>query len=302
MEMMPLEGPRAHPSTSSVDRESQLPTITTEQPVEPHQVSSAPLILIDKSSSATLPNTQLNAEASHYQGEINRNATSTILGNIDMESEGQDASAFNPLSMSSATTSESSLPSAHNSRRVNEGLQSNPNALENGTVLPLADHSSVVTRQITSQNHTDTEPSSTHLNLRRRFTLNVQQQYSTLISLVLMLIFAIFLCYYFYEILIALHPQVGKLNPKPGNTNFIVAVLAQVFGGLMISLYLNILNVLHLQLLSRPKGALMLEAEQLARSTGALATVRMIFLPGRHHAWTLLRYVTSIYEIANCLG
>ncbi|KIN05323.1 hypothetical protein OIDMADRAFT_51133 [Oidiodendron maius Zn] len=33
----------------------------------------------------------------------------------------------------------------------------------------------------------------------------------------------------------------------------------------------------------------MLEAEQLARSTGALATVRMIFIPGTHYAWTLLR-------------
>jgi len=117
-----------------------------------------------------------------------------------------------------------------------------------------------------------------------------------------MLLFAIFLCYYFYEILIVVDPQVGKLNPKPGNTNFIVAVLAQVFGGLMVSLYLEILNLLHFQLLSRPNGALMLEAEQLANSTGSLGTARMLFTPGRHQVWTLLRYATSKYELTNPLA
>jgi hypothetical protein len=150
---------------------------------------------------------------------------------------------------------------------------------------------------ITTQNHVNTRRNSRPQGLQRRFILNVQQHYSSLINWTLMLLFAIFLCYYFYEVLVAVDPQVGKLNPTTAKTNFIVAVLAQVFGGLMISVYLEILNLLQLQRLSRPRGSLMLEAEQLASSTGALGTARMLFTPGRHHVWTVLRISLPILLI-----
>jgi hypothetical protein len=305
MEMMPLEKPGTHSPTSLVDGASQRPAITANQYIKLHPASSAPSTSstpIAERSSAAMPNTPQNTEDLHYRGESYRNATSTTLLNVDMGSKGQDALAFSPLSVSSATIAKGSSSSAQNNHQVTEDLQSDPMALENGATLPPANCSPVATSQIIIQNHADTERNSRPLNLRRRFALNVQQQCPSLICWVLMLLFAIFLCYYFYEILIVVDPQVGKLNPKPGNTNFIVAVLSQVFGGLMISLYLEILNLLHLQLLSRPRGALMLEAEQLANSTGALGTARMLFTSGRHHVWTLLRYVTSKYEITNLLA
>jgi hypothetical protein len=141
-----------------------------------------------------------------------------------------------------------------------------------------------------SQNHIDPEDISRRLTLRGRVTKNVQKHYLSLLNWLMMLFFAIFLCYYFYEVLVVVDPQVGKLNPSPANTNFIVAVLAQVFGALMVVAYREILNLLHLHRLSRPRGALMLEGGQV--STNALGTARILFTPGRHHIWTLLRYVT----------
>jgi hypothetical protein len=148
--------------------------------------------------------------------------------------------------------------------------------------------------RIPSPNRVDPVRNSRPLNLR--FAQNVKQHYLSLLNWLLMLLFAIFLCYYFYEVLVVVDPHVGKLQPDPANTNFIVAVLAQVFGGLMVAVYLEILNLLHLQRLSRPRGALMLEAGQL--SATALGTARILFTPGRHHIWTLLRYARlPNYEI-----
>jgi uncharacterized membrane protein len=171
--------------------------------------------------------------------------------------------------------------------------QNSGNFLQHPSVRCLSNEHTLVNSQITAQNHVGTERNWRHLNLRRCLTRNLRQHYTSLINWVLVLLFTIFLCYYFYEVLIAEDPQVGKLNPNPSRTNFTVAVLAQVFGVLMVSLYLEVLNLLCLQLLSRPRRALMLEAVQLAKSTSALGTARMLFTPGRHHGWTVLRYVTS---------
>ena len=139
-----------------------------------------------------------------------------------------------------------------------------------------------------THNHVALEDITRPLTIRGRVAKNARQHYAALLYWLLMLCFAIFLCYYFYEVLVVVDPHVGRLNPQPSNTNFIVAVLAQVFGGLMVAAYLEILNLLHLHRLSRPGGASMLEAGQL--STNALGTARVFFTPGNHHVWTLLRY------------
>jgi hypothetical protein len=125
---------------------------------------------------------------------------------------------------------------------------------------------------------------------QERFLQNLKRQYPYLIYWVFMLLFAIFLCYYFYEVLVIPQPRLGKLEPEPGNTNIIVAVLAQIFGVLMLSLYLDLFDALQVKLLSERKGSLLLEAMQLSKATGLFGTLRMCFIPGRHQIWTFLRY------------
>ena len=92
---------------------------------------------------------------------------------------------------------------------------------------------------------------------QERLLQNLKHQYPYLIYWVFMLLFAIFLCYYFYEVLVISQPRLGKLEPEPGNTNIIVAVLAQIFGVLMLSLYLDLFDALQVKLLSERKGSLL---------------------------------------------
>jgi hypothetical protein len=60
----------------------------------------------------------------------------------------------------------------------------------------------------------------------------------------------------------------GKLLPEPGDANLVVAVLSQIFGALMVWLYLDLFNALRFQLLARDEGAQLLEVEQLSKSAG----------------------------------
>jgi hypothetical protein len=104
-----------------------------------------------------------------------------------------------------------------------------------------------------------------------------------------MLLFAMFLSYYFYEILVATQPRLGKLFPKAGNANLVVAVLSQIFGALVFWVYLDLFSTLRFQLLARHQGAELLEVEQLSKSTGWADTLRMCMIPGRHQKWTVQR-------------
>jgi hypothetical protein len=124
-----------------------------------------------------------------------------------------------------------------------------------------------------------------------RFHANVQKQYICVIYWTFMLLAEVFLSYYFYEVLVAQEPRLGKSLPNASDTNLIIAILAQIFGGLMLSLYYSLNNALQVQMLSRPRGASLLEAMQLCRSTGLIGTLRMAFICGRHQAWSLQRYL-----------
>jgi hypothetical protein len=187
-------------------------------------------------------------------------------------------------SISSCKTAEGSLTPSETAQQMLKNPQIQNENPENAVTVPLLSVSRAVRSQVTYQD--DVEADGRHWFRRL-------QQYSCLIYWVFMLMFAIFLCYYFYEILIAREPRLGKLEPQPGNTNLIVAVLCQVFGALMLWLYLDLFNALQLQLLSRPKGVLLLEAEQLSQSTGLFGTLQMCLIPGRHRKWTLQRYGVS---------
>jgi hypothetical protein len=125
--------------------------------------------------------------------------------------------------------------------------------------------------------------------LRNSFVQNIRRQWARVIQWTLMLLFAIFLSYYFYDILVAARPPKGKLFPEPGDANLIIAVLSQIFGALVLWLYLDLLNTLRFQLLARDQGAQLLEVEQLSKSTGWMDTLRMCLIPGTHQKWAFQR-------------
>ena len=139
------------------------------------------------------------------------------------------------------------------------------------------------------QNRTWPRVGRWHQGLRHSFVRNIPRQWASVICWTFMLLFALFLSYYFYEILVATQPRLGKLFPAAGNTNLVVAVLSQIFGALILGVYLDLFNTLRFQLLARHQGAQLLEVEQLSRSTSWIDTLSMCLIPGSHRKWTVQR-------------
>ena len=126
-------------------------------------------------------------------------------------------------------------------------------------------------------------------SLRNSIRRNMRRQWPRVIHWILMLLIAVFLSYYFFEILVAARPRMGKLLPDPGDANLTVAVLSQIFGALILWLYLDLLNMLRFQLLARDQGAQLLEVQQLSKSTGWIDTLRLCLTPGTHQKWAFQR-------------
>jgi hypothetical protein len=119
---------------------------------------------------------------------------------------------------------------------------------------------------------------------------NLPRQWKKALHWVLIFLLAIFLSYYFFQILVASRPIKFSLLPDAGDANLTVAVLSQVFGALIVWLYLDLCNTLRFQLLARDEGAELLEFEQLSKSTGWKDTFRLFFKRGTHWKWSLQRW------------
>lgn len=106
---------------------------------------------------------------------------------------------------------------------------------------------------------------------------------------VLVAVFSVLLFLYFYQVLIADYPIVGRLLPSPSDANLIVAVLSQIFGQLIQALFKDFFDILRWQLASREQGVSIPTFLSLGGGTTWLGLLLLGAIKGSHHVWAFYR-------------
>jgi hypothetical protein len=105
----------------------------------------------------------------------------------------------------------------------------------------------------------------------------------------LMVPFTAFLSQYVYQVLLVDHPYEGILFFSPTDTNLVITIFGQVLAQLILTLFVNIFDVLRWQLASREQGVSISTFIQLSGATGWLGVLCLAVIRGSHHVWGLHR-------------